>query len=50
MILNVVKEPCTAAIIGMTNSGKTKLVLDLLENEYFEHFENIIIICPTIME
>ena len=33
---------------GPTNSGKTKKVLNLIEQEYRDHFENIIILCPTI--
>ena len=32
----------------MTNCGKTKLILDLLENNYRHHFEYIIIICPSL--
>lgn len=31
----------------MTNSGKTHFVLDLLENEYRNKFDYILIICPT---
>ena len=43
-----VQEPCTALWSGPTNCGKTQLVLDLIENEYRNHFDNIIIICSTI--
>lgn len=42
------KKPHTAIFSGPTDCGKTKLVLDLIEKEYKEHFENIIIICPTL--
>ena len=33
---------------GPTNSGKTKKVLNLIEQEYRDQFDHIIIICPTI--
>lgn len=46
--MNYVKEPCTTIFSGSTNCGKTQRVLDLLEQEYKHHFENIIILCPTI--
>ena len=47
-MINVVKEPCTAIFSGQTNCGKTQLVLDLLQHEYKHHFDNIIILCPTL--
>jgi hypothetical protein len=34
-------------ISGITGCGKTPFVLDLLENEYKNKFDYIIIICPT---
>ena len=43
-----IKNPHAAIFSGPTNCGKTKLVLDLVENEYKNHFENIVIICPTL--
>ena len=46
--MDVIKEPCTALWSGPTNCGKTQLVLDLIENEYRNHFDNIIIICSTV--
>ena len=41
------KEPHTALFIAPTGVGKTHLALDLLEKEYINHFDFIIIICPT---
>ena len=40
--------PHTAIFSGPTSCGKTRRVLDLIENEYLFHFENIIILCPTL--
>ena len=34
-------------IVGMTNCGKTHYLLDMLQREYKNHFDYIIIICPT---
>ena len=31
----------------MTNCGKTYYLLDMLEKEYFGHFDYIFLICPT---
>ena len=42
------KEPHTALFIAPTGLGKTHLALDLLESEYKNHFDFIIIICPTL--
>ena len=41
-------EPHTAQFVTPTGAGKTHLVLDLLEREYFNHFDLIGIICPTL--
>ena len=43
-----VKNPHTAIFSGPTSCGKTQRVLDLIEKEYKHHFENIVILCPTI--
>ena len=40
------KEPHTALFIAPTGVGKTHLPSDLLESEYKNHFDFIIIICP----
>ena len=43
------KEPHTALFVAPTGVGKKKhLALNLLESEYQDHFDFIIIICPTI--
>ena len=43
-----IKEPHTALFIAPTGIGKTHLALDLLEKEYKDHFNYIIIICPML--
>ena len=42
------KEPHTALFVAATGVGKTHLALDLLKNEYRNHFDFIVIICPTL--
>ena len=42
------KVPHTALFIAPTGVGKTHLALNSLENEYRNHFNFIIIICPTL--
>ena len=41
-------EPHTALFVAPAGVGKTHSALDLLESEYFNHFDFIIIICPTL--
>ena len=43
-----VKDPHTAIFSGPTSCGKTQRVLDLLEGAYRHHFDNIVILCPTL--
>ena len=43
------KEPHTALFIAPTGVGKTHLALSLLETEYKNHFDFIVIICPTFI-
>ena len=45
-----IKKPHTSILIGQTGCGKTHLVLELIEKEYKEHFDYIVIICPTLRE
>lgn len=40
-------KPHNMLISGVTNCGKTKFVLDILEKVYLNKFDNIIILCPT---
>ena len=42
------KELHTALFIAPTGVGKTHLALSLLENEYRNHFDFTVIICPTL--
>ena len=42
------KEPHTALFVAPTGVGKTHLAMSLLENEYRNHFDLIVIICPTL--
>ena len=44
----IIKEPHTAIFSGVMGCGKTKLVLDLLETYYLNHYEYIIILCSTL--
>ena len=46
--MTYVKVPHTAIFSGPTSCGKTQRVLKLIETEYNQHFENIIILCPTL--
>ena len=40
-------QPHCAAIIGKRGSGKTVYTLNLLENEFYNKFDYIVIISPT---
>ena len=42
------KEPHTALFVAPTGAGKAHLALSLLENEYRNHSDFIVIICPTL--
>ena len=45
-----IRKPHTSIFIGQAGFGKAHLVLELIENEYKNHFDYIIIICPTLRE
>ena len=38
----------TALFVSPTGVGKTHLALDSLKREYFDHFNFVIILCPTL--
>ena len=40
-------KPFNMIIVGMTCCGKTKFLLNFLEKEYMNCFENVFLICPT---
>ena len=42
------KEPHTALFVAPTGVGQSHLALSLLETEYRNHFDFIVIICPTL--
>ena len=42
------KEPHTALFVAQTGVEKTHLTLSLLETEYINHFDFIVIICATL--
>ena len=44
----ILKTPHTAIFSGMTECGKTYKCLNMLVSNYKNHFEYIVIICPTI--
>ena len=46
MCLNLLKSAHSAIICGATGCGKTEFVLDLLETEYKDVFDHIVIVCP----
>ena len=48
--MNLPKFPHSAMFVGVMACGKTELLLQLLEAEYINHFEFIIILCPTILD
>ena len=41
-------EPHTVVFSGLTGCGKTHRMLGLLENEYKDHFDYIVILCLTL--
>ena len=43
-----IKESHTALFVAPTGIGETRLALDLLKKQCKDHFNYIIIICPTL--
>ena len=48
--MNLPKFPHSAMFVGVTACGKTEFLLKLLETVYKNHFEFIVILCPTILD
>ena len=48
--MNFQKFPHSAMFVGGTNVGKTEYLLRILETEYKNHFEFIVIMCSTILD
>ena len=48
--MNFPNFPHSAMFVGATNVGKTAYLLRILETEYQNHFEFIIIMCPTVLD
>ena len=46
-MIEFIKDHHTAIISGMSNCGKTFFVMNLLLTEYLNHFEIVVVICPT---
>ena len=49
-MMGYIKKPHTSIFIDQTGCGNTRLVLELIENQYNNHFDYIVIICPTLRE
>ena len=48
--MNPPKFPHSAIFVGVMARGKTEFLLQLLETVYKNHFEFIVILCPTISD
>ena len=48
--MNLPKFPHSAMFVGVTAFGETEFLLRLLETIYKNHFEFIVILCPTISD
>ena len=48
--MNLPKFPHSAMFVGVMACGKTEFLLRLLETTYKNHFEFIVILCPTISD
>ena len=48
--MHLPKFPHSAMFVGCANVGKTEYLLRILETEYKNHFEFIVILCPTILD
>ena len=41
-------EPHMALFVAPHGVGRTNLALDVLEHVYFNHFDLVVILCPTL--
>ena len=48
--MNFLKFPHSAMFVSVTACGKTEFLRQLLETVYNNHFEFIVILCPTILD
>ena len=48
--MNLPKFPHSAMFVGVMACRKTEFLLRLLETVYKNHFEFIVILCPTILD
>ena len=48
--MNLPKFPHSAMFVGCTNVGKAEYLLGILETKHKNHFEFIVILCPTILD
>ena len=48
--MNLPKLPHSAMFVGVTARGKTEFLLLLLATVYKNHFEFLVILCPTILD
>ena len=47
--MNPDQIPFNALIVGPTNSGKTKYLVDILSNEFRGKFDYVILLCPSVV-
>ena len=50
IIYELPKTSHSAMFVGATNVGKTEYLLGILETEYRNHFQFILIMCPTVLD
>ena len=48
--MNFPKFPHCAMFVSAMNAGETEFLLRILKTKYKNHFEFIVIMCPTILD
>ena len=48
--MNLPKFPHCSMSVSVTACGKTEFLIRLFETKYKNHFEFIVILCPTILD